>query len=125
MLLGAEGSRNPPAADDLAGRVRVTVPLVTTDEMNSIRNTRLEPSEIVETEHETYVLYTIPNPEAQGAQSFLRLRVATAEGLIQEGVFGLTEPNGNRVKANWAKFKLSPRGVSNRETARHQSTVTL
>lgn len=125
VLIGLRDSLNVPGADDIAGRVRVTLPLVTAEGIESIKYTALEPTEIVEAESDTYLLYTIPNAEAQAAQPFLRLRVATAEGLIQDGVFGLTESDAAAVKLNWNELKLKPRGVSTRATASSQSTITL
>ncbi len=119
-----KNSNKVPRAEDVAGRLRVTLPLVTGEGIESIKYTSLEPTETVEAEGETYVLYTIPNPEAQAAQPFLRLRVATEGGLLQEGVFGLALHH-SQVKVEWPELKLEPRGVSTRATAQHQSTITL
>lgn len=70
-------------------------------------------------------MYTIPNPEAQAAQSFLRVRVAHDEGLVQEGVFGFADRDGAEVKAEWTELKIEPRGVSNAEAQAHRCTIEL
>lgn len=124
VMLGQKDARNAPRAEDVAGRVRVTLPLVVrAEEAESIAYTALEPDEVVDDETGAYLLYTIPDQLAQAAQSFLRVRVATAEGLVQEGIFGFTDRDGAQVKAEWAELKLEPRGVSTGEAHAHRSTI--
>jgi hypothetical protein len=126
VLLRLRNGSRLPRASDVAGHIRVTLPLVTpVNGVEAIKYTALEADEIVEHEEETYVLYTIPNHAAQAAQAFLRLRVNTAPDLTQEGVLGLPHHSREQVKANWAELKLTPRGVSNTETAELCSLITF
>jgi hypothetical protein len=126
ILIGQKDARTALRVGEIAGRVRLTLPLVVrADAAESIAYTTLEADEVIEDEGGAYLLYTIPNREAQAAQSFLRVRVATDEGLMQAGVFGFTDRDGAQVKAEWPELKLEPRSVSTRETQAQQSTIEL
>jgi hypothetical protein len=107
------GQAQERAGSDLAASLGVTVRLLEEDgDGTRVEYRSLDPYEIVALEKESCALLTVPHPELQAAQRFLRVRVSAPEGWTHEGVLGISEGDVQEVRSGLSELRLEPRGVS-------------
>jgi hypothetical protein len=107
------GQAQASAGSDLAASLGVTVRLLEEDgDGTRVEYRSLDPYEIVALEKESCALLTVPHPELQAAQRFLRVRVSAPEGWTHEGVLGISEGDVQEVRSGLSELRLEPRGVS-------------
>ena len=111
---------------DVASRVSVQAALVINDgESERVEFVGLTAEEVFEDVSGAYLVYSVPNPELQATRATLRVRVTAGDGLVQEGLIGLSDANALQAKSLWSGIKINPRGVSRAGAEHHVTRLKL
>lgn len=127
MLFGpAPGQAQEGARSDLSEGLEVMVRLLAEDENGTrVEYSSLKPSDIVVIGRETCALFTIPRPELQASQRFLRVRVQASDRWTQRGVLGMSEGDAQGASTRLSELRLEPRGVSLAETEHMRALIEM